>query len=118
MAALSRALCGSERADTSVFLFAPRTHGAAQPPSLGCRPCTGSTSARQIFGRESSAVGIVFAAHFGFSTGCFLLAQQTENHVAETMTPERHRELEHPDVFLQGSLPSGLFYGPAMNTPI
>lgn len=78
----------------------------------------GSTSAHHVsgrWGRESSAAEIVLAAHFGFSAG-FLLAQQTENHAAETTPPELHRELEHPDVFLQGSLPSGLFYRPAMNT--
>lgn len=46
----------------------------------------------------------------------FKLAQQTANYVAETMTPMQHQELEHPDGFLQGSLLSSLFYGPAMNT--
>lgn len=45
----------------------------------------------------------------------FKLAQQTANYVAETMTPMQHQELEHPDVSLQGSLLSSLFYEPAMN---
>lgn len=51
-----------------------------------------------------------------FQQAVFLLHNRQKNHVAETMTPEQHRKLEHPDVFLQGSPPSGLFYRPAMNT--
>lgn len=44
------------------------------------------------------------------------IAQQAENYVAETITPLQHRESEHPDVSLQGSLRSSSLYGAAVNS--
>lgn len=105
----------TERADTNVLLLAPVHMVQGSRPVWDAGRVWGQP---QQWGRESSAVEIAFAAHFGFSTGCFPFAQPTENLVAETrdFSHEQHRKLEHPDVFLQGSLPSGLFYRPAMNT--
>lgn len=77
----------------------------------------GSNRKHQFFGKQGIQrfhILMVITAHFGtttkkqVSTGRLIqplkLAQQTENYVAEAVTPMKHQELEQPDVFFPPKL--------------